>query len=584
MANRRVLIIDDDPEIQEVYRSILVPGATGNGSGAELFRLLNPETKPGSGEDRAFELDFALQGEQGFELVRDSVQHGRPYALAFIDIRMPPGWDGMKTAAEIRRLDPNVELVIVTAYSDRSLAEIVQAVGAPDKLLFLRKPFDPEEVYQMALSLTEKWNLARQTDELVRERTADLRSVNKELQRQVCAHKRAEKALRQAYDEFYQIFDTASDGMQVIDQDFTIVRVNEAFADLVGLAKEKVIGRKCFEVFGGASCHTADCPLTQIIEGRHRVEYEEERERQDGSRVPIINTSYPFREPDGELIGIVSSVKNITKWKKVERTLRAFAAELERSNDDLQNFAYTVSHDLQEPLVLIRAFGKRLLEKHGGKLDENAREYLTRIDGSAKRMQDLIEGLLIFSRVTSDRRSFSAVDLAEVTDNVVADLEMRIKNSGGQVIVGELPTVDADPVQMHQLFLNLVGNALKYHSPDRPPRVEVSGVRSYDQVLDRPVCTVTVKDNGIGFEEAYVAQIFGIFQRLHNRNKYEGTGIGLAICKRIVERHGGEIGAKSRPGEGSEFSVTLPLRREAEGHRPLNEFELILDAPLSETP
>ncbi len=592
MDNRRILIIDDDPEILKVYYSILVPDDALSSANAEMTRLLL-NNDPGEGHDakRGFELDSALQGEEGLALVRQALAEGRPYALAFIDVRMPPGWDGMKTAAQIREIDPDIELVVVTAYSDRSLSEIVESVGTPDKLLFLRKPFDPEEVSQMALSLSCKWNLARKSEvrrheleECIGERTVELEAVNKELHEKICEQKRAKKALLLVYDEFYQIFDTAADGMQVIDKDYTIVRVNEAFADLVRLDKKNIIGRKCYEVLGGPACHTEDCPLHQVMNGSPRIEYEEERRRTDGTTVPIIITSYPFREPDGELIGIVSSIKDITKWKNVEQTLRAFAADLERSNNDLQNFANTVSHDLQEPLMLIRSFGKRLLEKHSDGLNDKAQEYLARIDSSAKRMQDLINDLLIFSRVSTGRGSFRPVDLSAAIEDVISDLEMRIRATGGQVEAGVLPTIDADPMQMHQLFLNLIGNALKYHRPGCPPKIRITGRQNYDPELGREVCTVSVEDNGIGFKDIYAHKIFCIFQRLHDRRKYEGTGIGLAICKRIVEHHGGTIGAKSTPGEGSEFSVTLPVRQEPQLKPDSSEFAFSLHASLSEIP
>jgi len=591
MDNRRILIIDDDPEILKVYHSILSPESAISDAGAEMARLLLNTAERNHGAGHGFELDSAPQGEKGLALVRQALEQGRPYAMAFIDVRMPPGWDGMKTAAEIRKADPDIELVVVTAYSDRSLSEIVGAVGAPDKLLFLSKPFDPEEVSQMALSLSSKWNLARNTElrrheleKRIGERTAELVTVNKQLKKKVCEQRRAKKALLLAYDEFYQIFDTAADGMQVIDEEHTIVRVNEAFANLVRLDKKEIIGRKCYEVLGGSACHTPECPLHRIMNGASRLEYEEERIRSDGTAVPIIITSYPFREPDGKLIGIVSSIKDITKWKNVEQTLRAFAADLERSNNDLQNFANTVSHDLQEPLMLIRSFSKRLLERHSDGLVDKGQEYLARIDSSAKRMQALINDLLIFSRVSTDRRSFSPVDLDGVIANVIADLEMRIKTTGGQVEVSDLPAIEADPMQMHQLFLNLIGNALKYHRPDLPPRVKITSRQGYDPVLGREVCTVNVEDNGIGFENVYASRIFGIFQRLHDRRKYEGTGIGLAICKRIVEHHGGMIAAKSKPDEGSEFSVTLPVRQGSALKPDPSEFAFSLHASLSEIP
>jgi light-regulated signal transduction histidine kinase (bacteriophytochrome) len=246
--------------------------------------------------------------------------------------------------------------------------------------------------------------------------------------------------------------------------------------------------------------------------------------------------------------------------QQAEARLQDYAVVLERSNRDLQEFAYVASHDLQEPLRKILAFGDRLKIVSGEALNDTGRDSLERMLNAAARMQALIDGLLTFSRVSTHTRPFVPVDLGEVARGVVDDLSVRLTRTGGRVEVGDLPTIEADPTQMRQLLQNLIGNALKFHRPEEPPIVRVDG-RGPDGTADDGTCQILVEDQGIGFEEKYLDRIFLPFQRLHGRGAYEGTGMGLAICRRIVERHGGALTARSVPEQGATFIVTLPIRQ-----------------------
>ena len=240
-----------------------------------------------------------------------------------------------------------------------------------------------------------------------------------------------------------------------------------------------------------------------------------------------------------------------------ERTSELDAANtaLRQSNRELEQFASVASHDLQEPLRKIEAFGDRL-KLNRETLNDQSRDYLDRILSSASRMRTLINDLLSFSRIATRAQPFKPVDLGVVAREVVGDLEGRIQQVEGRVELGRLPAIEADPMQMRQLLQNLIANALKFRQKDVPPVVRVEAETDGD---DQNRIRLTVADNGIGFEEQYLDRIFEVFQRLHGRNEFEGTGIGLAICRKIVERHGGTITARSRPGEGATFVVTLPV-------------------------
>ncbi len=249
----------------------------------------------------------------------------------------------------------------------------------------------------------------------------------------------------------------------------------------------------------------------------------------------------------------------ISERKQVEQSLQIYAHELERSNQELDNFAHIASHDLQEPLRKITVFGSRLEEKHAAALDERGLEYLRRMQSAAARMQHLIQDLLVYSRVTTHRQPFSLVSLNDILREVLSDLEVRVEQTGATLLVGQLPELEADPVQMRQLLQNLVGNALKFVAPHRPPVIEI-GSHSMSQD-GREMCRIFVRDNGIGIDPQFQRRIFEIFERLHGRTTYEGTGVGLAICRKIVERHNGAIAVESTPGEGATFMVTLPCRQ-----------------------
>jgi PAS domain S-box-containing protein len=252
---------------------------------------------------------------------------------------------------------------------------------------------------------------------------------------------------------------------------------------------------------------------------------------------------------DGSHIGIGIDLR---ERKRVEEELKAYMKKLQESNRALQEFASIASHDMQEPLRKILTFGRMLHQQYGEALGDKGGDYLKRMQSSAERMQTLLEALLDYARVTTRINPFIPVDLTELIREVLEDLDVRVSQSGGTVEVGSLPEVQGDRSQMRQLFQNLIGNALKYRGRNKPV-VRVYGENGSGVTPAR----IYVEDNGIGFEEKYLDRIFQPFQRLHGRSEYEGTGMGLAICRKIVERHGGSITARSRPGEGSTFIVEL---------------------------
>lgn len=245
----------------------------------------------------------------------------------------------------------------------------------------------------------------------------------------------------------------------------------------------------------------------------------------------------------------------IEERKKIEEKLKHIMAELQRSNQELTDFASIASHDLKEPLRKVMTFGERLRSKCDALFDDQAKDYLSRMQNALSRMQGLIDSLLKLSRVATKAQPFVPVDLNKVAEEVLSDLEVLVKSSEGEVKVDSLPTLDADAIQMHQLFQNLIANALKFKKDGVAPEVCLKARR-----LDEKFWEIRVSDNGIGFDQKYIDRIFKPFERLHGRSQYEGSGVGLAICQKIVTRHGGNITAVSEQDKGATFIIVLPQK------------------------
>jgi PAS domain S-box-containing protein len=306
---------------------------------------------------------------------------------------------------------------------------------------------------------------------------------------------------------------------------------------------------------------TAETRVSQALKERATLFNEFRIIKPDGEVRWIYSQGRGMYDDEGRPMSMLGICMDITKRKQAEDALKMseerhkeLAGELMRSNSELELFAYAASHDLREPLRKITTFADRLRFHLGGKLDDKAGDYLERMEGAAKRMKELIEGLLKLSKITTQAEPFKRVELREVLSGILSDMEVAIDRSGAIIEAGDLPAIEADPLQMRQLFSNLLSNALKFSN--EPPRVLIGSRQIEGQAFE-----ITVADNGIGFDEKYLDTIFQPFQQLHDRGEYEGVGMGLAICQRIVSRHRGKITARSAKGRGTVFVITLPARQ-----------------------
>ena len=538
------------------------------GVGARMTSLnpLRPENAPDAWERRSLE-EFDHSRRQ--EKLEFTQINGMPYLRLIQAVVVTPdclschGHQGYKEGDIRGGISVSLSMADALALQQKQIfshllrAGLIWVTGVAGLLLgggLLRRRVAERDAAQEALE--------RSRDRLAR-KSEELEKANAALLTEIAERKKVEAEILVSEEKFRTVADFTYDWEYWMDPAGNFLYVSPASERITGYRPEEFKENPQLFVeiihpdhkaqlknhFGYISSERRVCMLEFRIITRNG------RERWIG------HTCQPVYDHSGEFLGSRASNRDITGSKWSEKTLNKFAVELAHSNRDLQDFAYMASHDLREPLVLVQAFSERLRARYGENIPEKGLEYIRRIEAATVRMQELISGVLAYSQVAVKAQPFEEIDLGKIVLQVISDLEMRIAETKGQVEIDTLCRIKADPLQIRQLFQNLIANALKYRRPEVPPQVLVSSriIATPEAEGAMEFCCITVEDNGIGFAAESVDKIFGLFQRLHGRSQYEGTGIGLAVCKRIVERHGGTITAESSPGMGARFIVTLPV-------------------------
>ncbi len=439
--------------------------------------------------------------------------------VVLLDLSLPDS-QGIDTFLSVHSRAPTVPIVVLTGYDDKRLALDAVRHGAQDYLV--KGKVDGRVIVRVIQYAIER--------------------------------KRAEEAMRESEARFRSAFDYAAIGMALVGIDGSWIKVNTAFCEIVGYAEVELLGMNFQDITHPDDLETSVEYFQQLLQGTRQYYHLEKRFiHRQGYEIWVDNSSSLVRNGQGQPLYIVAQIQDITRRKQVEEELAHRVEELARSNQELEQFAYVASHDLQEPLRMVASYTQLLARRYTDHLDDDANEFIAFAVDGVRRMQQLINDLLLYARVGTQGKAFELTSCEMVLDNALIDLQSPIRESGAVITHDPLPAILADASQLRQVFENLIGNAIKFRS-DKLPHIHISAEQQGREWV------FAVRDNGIGLESEYAERIFVIFQRLHGIDQYRGTGIGLAICKKIVERHGGRIWVESQLRQGSTFYFTIPLK------------------------
>jgi PAS domain S-box-containing protein len=528
---RRILMIDDDNEYYLIVKQMLMQAKRVK---YDLHWADSFHSGLGQIQSDHFDavlVDYDLGGRTGLEIIREA--NANDYQAPFI------------------------------LYTGRGSYEVdIEAMSAGATMYLTKDEVNPlllERAIRYAIEIKQK-------ERKLRENEAQLKNINDQLVKELVERKRAEQHILAEQAWLRITLASIGDAVITTDPKGLVTSLNSTAEHLTGWSSEEALGQpmeQVFSIINEITGQKLEDPVGEVMQSGLVVGLADRTAlvARDGRVIPVEDSAAPIQNGDGEILGVVMVFRDVTEKRKNELALADYAERLKSSNQELEQFATIASHDLQEPLRKIKWFGDLLRDQLGEALGEVPEDYLERMNSAADRMQEMIRDLLELSRVNSQGRDFEMVDLTEAACDVVSDLETRILAEQGQVLIGPLPTIDGDAVQIRGLLQNLIGNAVKYHKPGVPPIVKVSVLADPEKFGDAVTVSIQIEDNGIGFEEVHIERIFQPFQRLHGRGEYEGTGIGLSICKKIVERHQGRITAHGWLGNGSTFIVTLPLKQ-----------------------
>jgi len=552
--NRRILVVDDSPAIHENFRKIL--GSSSGDSAVDLMAAkLSGEQMPAA-ETAPFEIDSAFQGQEALVKVQQAVAGGRPYAVAFVDVRMPPGWDGIETIERIWQVDPEVQMVICTAYSDHAWEEIAERLGRTSHFLVLKKPFDNIDVQQLASSLTEKWDQARaarlnmdQMPQMVEEQTRELRESQELLE---------------------SMFDAIPDMMVIIDRDLRVVKCNWKDAEYV--PQEQRGGRPhCYECFMHRDGPCDDCHAKQVFEEGKvcRVEHVNES---DGTTKEV--SAAPIYDESGKVVMMLEHVRDITDRKRAEQEFKDYALALESQKMAMEEFYLAaeaatrakseflanMSHEIRTPMTAILGFSENLLMPDLPAEDRKmAVETILR---NGEHLLEVINEILDLSKIEAGKLEVECIARSPIrlVEDVHSLMRGRALNKGLAFEIEyatPVPdTIHTDPTRLRQILINLIGNAIKFTE-----KGEVRMAASFSPQREHHPATMCfeVCDTGIGITQKQLGKLFQPFTQADSSTtrKHGGAGLGLLICRRLAQKLGGAIDVESEPGVGSKFRATV---------------------------
>lgn len=562
LQNQRILIIDDNPAIHDDFRKVLLGSSDSerevDAAAAALFG-----NRPGIVESKRFELGFACSGQEGLELVRRAVDGGQPFAVAFVDIRMPNGWDGIETVTRIWEKDAGIQIVLCSAYSDYSWEEMMSRLGVSERLLILKKPFDNIEVLQLAHALTHKWEMSRQAaqtfeelNRMVEERTAELHATNERLRAEIAERAQMQEALRLSEQRFSRVFSANPLPMLLIRAcDAVAVDVNRAFLDATGKSREQVLGRIPTE--SGLTIDGFECvsKVPQLVTGERLVSHPGALQDPKGESRASLLWLEPVELLDGP--HVLAIVHDVSRQRTLEERLRH-----SEKMEAIGQLSAGIAHDFNNILTIIQVHATLQMEEQH--LPRGTSEAMKEIGMAAERAATLVAQLLAFSRKQPIRAR--DVDLCRLLGDMETMLS-RVLSAAIDLrfeVPASIPTVWADPTCVEQIILTLAVNARDAMPQGGQLAVSATTVevtperasRSRDAREGRFV-RLEVKDTGAGIDPALQEKIFEPFFTTKDVGK--GSGMGLASVYGLVKQHGGWIEVASVPGKGATFWIYVPI-------------------------
>lgn len=535
--NRRILVIDDNEAIHEDFRIILSDEKVDT-SNLERVEAAIFGRKTNNIEQCDFQIDSAFQGQEGLEKVKESLRDNRPYAVAFVDVQMPPGWDGIETIQKIWREDSNIQIVICTAYSDYSWHDVVDKLGQTDQFLILKKPFDSIEVRQLACSLTEKWHLLNQLDNVVKQRTYELDQRIKELDCLYGISAVVEKPNNSLDNMLGQIVDLILSGFR--HPDLTCAKIVLADREFCSKNYNQTRFKQSVDILVGGN-------KVGSIEVSHL-----EKNRQSEDQM-FTKDEMSLLEAVGKQLGRIAERKLAEEaLEHVNISLEEALEKLTASNHELIEFVHVAAHDLKSPLRTIGCLAGIVVKDFGDKIDTEGREQLDLIVARAERMSERIDKILRYSEIGRVKTAAKKVDLNVVLEKVMSE---TVHSENLEIVVeNDLPELFCQEDRVAEIFYHLLNNSARHM--DKPKgRIKISCEQ------DGNFWKFSVTDNGPGIDRKYHEKIFEIFQTLSSDSEFGNSGIGLSIVKKIVEMFGGKVWLKSEVGVGTTFYFTLPKQR-----------------------
>jgi PAS domain S-box-containing protein len=567
--NLRVLVIDDTRAIHEDFRKIL-GGDRGDAldldqASADLF-----------GEPRqtrraaCFEIDSAFQGQDGLRMVQEAMTARRPYAMVFVDVRMPPGWDGIETIEHIWSVDPDLQMVICTAYSDYSWDQMIEKLGYSDQLLILKKPFDNVEVLQLATAMTEKWRLSQQErkklfdlEKMVNLRTGALQEAMVQLKRSLEARERSEAELRKSEELFRTLSASSPIGIWLADPTGRCLYCNQRWELISGLPPGASLGDRWVSALHEEERSKTTADWTREASAGNGFTREFRLARPDGDVRWVLMQSAPIKPEPNALSGHVVTIEDITERKRAEDNLRIAKEAAEAAARAKSEFLANMSHEIRTPMNGVIGMTGLLLETD---MTEEQRECAETVRDSAESLLTIINDILDYSRIEARRLTFNVrdFDLRQIVESALDMVAVRANSKGlelcSAVINANVPQhLRGDAGRLGQILTNLVGNAVKFTERGH---IAVR-VRAEKETPTHAVVRFEIEDTGIGITDTVKTKLFQAFSQADTSTtrQFGGTGLGLAISKQLVTMMHGDIGVESAPGHGSTFWFTAEFEK-----------------------